>query len=370
MPDFDQILQGLPEVDAEGIREIQKMGEEKFKDPVRRTKAQWASFLEQYPEREDRIAKFFWIKTKDPFNPLVRFKYNYPQRKMHALIRELEAKQKPIRLVLLKSRQWGGSTYTQAQLCDRVLTYPHFRASVIAHDEVATQEIFDMTDRICEHLPFLPPMRAKSINEIRTAHGSKYTTVTAGSKNQGHGMNAHWIHLSEFSRYPNANDIKTGVLQTVGRKVGTAVIVESTANGMGGIGGPFYELCQNARSGKSDWVFLFIPWHENEDYALDLTAEEGAALHESLTDEEKWLGATFRCTLNQLAWRRSVLKTECDNSPERFKEQYPAYPDEAFLHSGRPVFDMQRLQDLLKHARPPKMRGMLQRVDRPTVASE
>lgn len=369
MPDFDRILASLSEDDGASILEIQEEGA-KIKDPVERAQFEWDAFLHAFPDRDERIAKFYWIKTKNPDNPIIPFSFNYPQRKMNETIKALRAKGKPVRMVLLKARQFGGSTFLQADGCDSVLTRQSFRAAVIAHKEASTQEIFDMTTRFTRNLPFLPPMDTSARDEIRTRHDSKYTTVTAGSDDTGRATSAHWAHLSEFSRYPDAVDLMSGALQTVGRYGGTSIFIESTANGMGGIGGPFYDLCMAAQKGESDWTFLFIPWWQNEDYAIDLDDDGSQKIEETLSDEEKWLCSNFKLSYNQIAWRRSTMKTECFGNPQVFQVEYPAFPEEAFLHSGRPVFDLRRIMDLMKLAKEPIWRGQIVRRDKPVTVTE
>ncbi|MBR5241403.1 MAG: hypothetical protein IKW05_05650, partial [Muribaculaceae bacterium] len=43
----------------------------------------------------------------------IPFKLNRPQRRLLAEMEEMRIKGKPIRIILLKARQWGGSTLVQ-----------------------------------------------------------------------------------------------------------------------------------------------------------------------------------------------------------------------------------------------------------------
>lgn len=369
MADLERILDGLPEEDAHLILEIEESGKAE-KDPIRRAQRQWGALCEGFPDPDQFIQKLFWIKTRNPYDPIKRFTFNTPQKRLLSMIRAMEAQGRPIRIVILKARQIGYSTFVQAQLAYRVLTRDTFRAAVVAHDAAATLELFDITDRFVQNLPFTPPMRSRGRDEIRTLSDAKYTTITAGSENAGRAMSAHWLHLSEFSKYPDADDLLAGILQTVGRHKGTAVFVESTANGMGGVGAPFHRLWEQAVSGKSMWVPLFVPWYENPDYSDPMSLEQATRFATELDDEERWLQSRHKVSLNQLSWRRSAIATECSGSPHVFKQEYPAFADEAFLHTGAPVFDLRKIQDLMKKAKDPIMRGQLVRVGTPEQATE
>jgi hypothetical protein len=43
----------------------------------------------------------------------------------------------------------------------------------------------------------------------------------------------------------------------------------------------------------------------------------------------------------------------------RFHQEYPSFPEEAFLHTGYPVFDQRRIQELRAEAKEPAFIGDL-----------
>ncbi|MDD6468205.1 MAG: hypothetical protein PUF50_08510, partial [Erysipelotrichaceae bacterium] len=49
----------------------------------------------------------------------------------------------------------------------------------------------------------------------------------------------------------------------------------------------------------------------------------------------------YNLDLEQLAWRRWCIATNCNNDIDTFRQEYPANPDEAFILSGNPVFNNQ-----------------------------
>ena len=123
----------------------------------------------------------------------------------------------------------------------------------------------------------------------------------------------------------------------------TTVILQSTANG---IGGEFYELCQRARDplNAGGWQFLFFGWLEHPIYSTPFESRDAAvALAKTCNQEEKELHSLHGATLEQLNWRRMKIATECRGDVDIFHQEYPTTPEEAFLASGRPVFDHKAL---------------------------
>lgn len=177
--------------------------------------------------------------------------------------------------------------------------------------------------------------------------GSGFLTETAQDKNAGKSSSRRWAHLSEYAFYPFATEIDQSVQNSIPLAKGTAIFKESTANGMGGDGESFFEQWTAAERGDYLYKPFFVAWYEVDDYQID------PGPYFILTDYERDL--ILRCpeiTNANLAWRRmKIAETMVDRdsglSPEElFKQDFPSYPEEAFLASGRPVFDMEKLKRL------------------------
>jgi hypothetical protein len=99
-------------------------------------------------------------------------------------------------------------------------------------------------------------------------------------------------------------------------------------------------MVQRARdpSNEGGFEFLFFGWLEHTPYRLALSQEAAVKLQASLDDEEKLLVSMHGAHLDQLAWRRLTIATECRGSVDLFHQEYPTTVEEAFLASGRPAF--------------------------------
>src|SRR3546814_17839588 len=95
---------------------------------------------------------------------------------------------------------------------------------------------------------------------------SGYQVGTAKAAGVGRSDTIQFFHGSEVAHWANAEEHAAGALQAVPRAAGTEVILESTANGVGGL---FYNLWQAAVRGEGDYQAIFIPWFRHGDYPHD-----------------------------------------------------------------------------------------------------
>jgi len=167
---------------------------------------------------------------------------------------------------------------------------------------------------------------------------------TAGAKVFAHGDTIHWLHLSELSRYPDAQELMTGAQNAVPE--GGYICIESTANGMGG---KFYDLYTGAKRGENSYKPFFYTWPWKEDYRDDLTPEQRAAFMPSEEEAdliEAMAEQSFELTFEHLAWRRRKK----GDDPQKFSEQFPEDDETCFLVSGSRAFDIQLIQRLIMKA--------------------
>ena len=107
------------------------------------------------------ISAFLKIKTKD--NKIVPFKMNTPQRRLYEVVKGEAEQGKPIRLIILKARQMGFSTLTEALIFHRTATKHNVNSLIIAHKDEATTNLFNMSKLFYSELPIqLKPLRKAS----------------------------------------------------------------------------------------------------------------------------------------------------------------------------------------------------------------
>ena len=278
------------------------------------------------------------VRTKD--GQIVALRLNPAQMVLHRAAEAQRQQTGRVRVIVLKARQQGLSTYIGARLYWLTSQRRARKTMVIAHLADSTKALFDVTRRYHANMPdFLrPATRHSSRRELSfSALDSSYMVATAGSDGAGRGETLNYVHASELAFWPphRARDTFNGLIQAVPDADDTEVYVESTANGVTGL---FHQLWQDAIEGRSGFAPVFIPWFASPDYREEPPGDF------SPTEEEAVLAARHRLGAGQLAWRRRKI---AQNGLDLFRQEYPAEPDEAFLTSGRPVFNPEILQTRL-----------------------
>ena len=149
-----------------------------------------------------------------------------------------------VRIIILKARQQGLSTHVGGYLYFSVSQRKACKAMVVTHHSDSTRALFDMTKRYHDNCPELlkPHTKYSSRRELTfDVLDSSFVVATAGGESIGRGETLTHVHASElaFWQKSTAAENWNGMTQAVPNKKGTAIFVESTANGVSGI---FYDL--------------------------------------------------------------------------------------------------------------------------------
>ncbi len=313
----------------------------------------------------DYIEGCLKIKTKS--GTVVPFRLNDAQRKLYAVAKRQQDAGKPVRLIILKARQLGFSTLTEGLIFHACATRKNVNALIVAHREDATANLFRMSKLFYDELPapvkpmlrasnaqelvFENPSKLRSEREARPGLRSRIRCATAGGRGIGRSDTLQCVHLSEYAFWPDGADGKAstlaGILQAVPSLPGTMVVIESTANGFE----DFKERWDAAVAGENDFEPVFFAWFENPDYSMPVVPGT------EWTPEERDLKAAYQLTDEQLQWRRWCIANNCGGSLDMFRQEYPASPGEAFLHSGTGVFDNEQIVLRLERLPEPAGRG-------------
>lgn len=298
-----------------------------------------------------------YVKIRNKNSKIVPLKMNEPQLKYYNTIKELKRQKKPVRIIILKARQMGFSTVTEAMFFKETVTKPNVNTAMVAHKEDSTTNLFNMSKLMYDELPeAIKPEKKKSNakelvfdNSEGTGLKSKMKCFTAGGKGIGRSDTINNLHLSELAFWQGNKKVTlTGLLQAVPNTPDTMIIIESTANGYE----YFKELWDDAVAGKNDFTPLFIGWNELDQYKMPYTGFE-------LTKEEIELQETYNLSLEQLTWRRWCIANNCGNDIDQFKQEYPITPEEAFLSTGKCYFDKEKIFKRIEEIRniKPLMQG-------------
>lgn len=267
------------------------------------------------------------LKIRAKSGAIEPFELNRAQLYIHERLEAQKAEMGWVRALLVKGRQQGASTYIGGRFYWRVSLNGGIKCFILTHLQDATDNLFGMVERFHEHSPLRPSTGAASAKELRFDKlDSGYAVGTAGSQAVGRSDTLQLVHGSEAAFWKNAASHFAGVIQAVPLLPGTEVIIESTANG---VGGEFHGRCLQALAGIGDYQLIFCPWFWQDEYRRP--APEGFQLDE---EEREYLGlhASAGCTLEHMVWRRNKILELKD--PLLFKQEYPATVHEAFQTTG------------------------------------
>lgn len=296
------------------------------------------------------------IVNKD--RDLVDLRFNRPQHKYWACIDRQIKNNLAIKGIIVKTRQWGGSTQTGALIFDN-LTFMGNKSSrnskgfILSHEEKSISHLFGMHETFLANYP-------KELLEPKVKYFSKHSAIefevlnsrlgvgTSKNLDSGASTTTHFAHVSEVARFKDAERTMISFVNSIPRqRANTILILESTAQGLGNY---FYNRWKDISTAgignnrKTMFFHLFVGWWEVEEYTTRfMDYKEKNEFEKSLDDEEKQLVTQYGCNLEQLNWRRYTIfdPDGCAGDTDLFKQEYPANAKEAFLTSGSPRFKIQ-----------------------------
>ncbi len=288
------------------------------------------------------------IITKDARRGFIDFSFNSCQKKITELLEKQLEDTGKVRAIILKARQQGISTYCAGRVFWKTYFTPHARSVVMAHDSATSDALFNLSKNIIRNMkPSYKPNEVKSNAKeivISSPHFKKeggekpissYRLYTAGSPEAGRGTTPTIAHLSEVAFWQHDEKILAGLFQGISEAPGTEVILESTANGAQG---EFYRLWKGALDGENEYLPIFLPWFTTSEYYRE--PPEGF----ERSSEEELLVEQHNLNNGQLYWRRLKI---AEGGELKFRQEYPATPDEAFITAGKSVFAMDKVNNLL-----------------------
>ena len=314
-------------------------------------------------ERLNRDLEFFCaaapVHIKDKVGNLVVFVMNKAQRYIHMRVEAQKKKRGWVRIILLKGRQQGGSTYTNVRYYHRARSVPGTSVFILSHEGKTTDKLFKMVERIHEnvHPAVRPEVGAANRYQLSFPKlGSDYAVGTAGNDNVGRGGTAQLFHGSEVAYWENAQAIQDGALESIALMPGTEVILESTANGPVGL---FHDKAMQAMKDdaaekrgeprKGDYELVFIPWFWQDEYER-VVDEDFVPTEEEELFIKTYFSEVFpfdrqpisrEAALRKIAWRRAKvidLATGSGGGEQvgniKFRQIYPSNPVEAFQATG------------------------------------
>lgn len=350
---------------------------------------------------------YYWaaryVKIKSKEGDITPFRLNGPQRKLVEGFEGMRLGGRPIRMILLKARQWGGSTATQLymawiQLVHRI----GWNSLIVGHQSSASAEVNSMFELMMEHYPAellvgqddKLPAKPVKIGNLHGTTSCRYVPLrntkiklgTAERPQSVRGGDSSLVHCTEVAFWKKTEGrtptqmMKAATSGVLFRPM-TMIVYESSANGVGNF---FHSEYEAAKGGLSQFEAMFVAWYEIEQYRLEFTAanaprseSKGVPRFATAVELARWLllnrydgeAMSERTVSGRYLWRlwEAGASLEAINwyIAERTKyidhadmaSEFPGDDIEAFAHTGARVFSLERIAELRRQCRMPILTG-------------
>jgi hypothetical protein len=211
--------------------------------------------------------------------------------------------------IVLKARQIGFSTLAAAFTFWETFFWPDRFTVMLSRTEREASKLLQKTKYGYKMLPAWMRVRGPDLlsdNQLKMvfANDSAIESLPSGN-DPARGESVYRVIIDEMAFLPNAEEAWASIEPIA--DVGGRVICLSTANGEGNI---FHQLWVGSQTSTNRFTGVFFPWSAGD-------------------RDEDWYEAKKR-----------------DLPDWQLAQEYPDNPDEAFIRSGRPVFDIDALRNI------------------------
>lgn len=299
--------------------------------------------------RERFIADFeFWaiscirIYDKDSLQE-VPFRLRKAQRKLLVELEKLRLSGVPIYIILLKARQWGGSTLVQIYMMwIQQIHKTNWHLAVCAQDDSAASNISEMYSRAARSYPkevgdiTLVPYARSPKNRYSRERGGIIGVGSINNPGQFRSYNYPMIHLSEVGTWNTTlkrdpEELAASLMSSVPSVPYSLIVIESTAKGVGNY---FHRMWQEAEEEANNFTPVFVAWWEIENYQAEIA--DYKEFINGMTDYDTFLW-NLGATLEGIKWYNTFKKGKGYSDLKMF-EEFPSTAEEAFQASGQRIF--------------------------------
>lgn len=270
------------------------------------------------------------------------------QRKvMEALAREeerqMDAPSCKIPIVLLKSRQVGGTVIGEALIAHLVFLNANTQGLVASDHPDNSLKLYQILTRMYDAFPgWLRPNIEGRVKGTHLHFPGLDSDVIVGAGNQkttlGQGMNVDIAHLTELSTWEFPDYIDADLLPAFNssRKHHSVILMEST--GAGAKGNWFHDHFQAAWHKESSFNAIFAAWFLRPNNRLDASATEFKESTLGMAERVK-RESGLELDREQMAFYQITRRDfEAKDKLDVFFQEYPSTVEEAFQTGLRSVF--------------------------------
>lgn len=250
-----------------------------------------------------------------------------------------EGRRLHLKFLILKGRQQGFTSLITAYQLASTITKKNFEGFTAADEDGNSSAIFENKAKLpYNRLPEIIKPTEKYNNKKQLLFEKLHSSweVKTATKNMGRSRTINFFHGSEAAFWKiQISDVQAGLGDSLTKDA--IQILESTANGHN----EYKDLWD---SGK--WENCFYEWWRTDEYRHAFESEDKKKWFYTQLERGEWIWT--RCKwlsgfldIDQVYWYYVKWHGYIDG--ELIKQEYPCSPEEAFLASGRCVFNQEAI---------------------------
>ena len=276
----------------------------------------------------------------------------------------------PIRVLLVKARQWGGSTATQCYMYWlQRYWFENWHSCIVALDQTQAVNIRTMYKNLISKLPrWSNPISFKRFEgteliRIIPERGCRVQIGSAQKPDALRSFDFSLVHMSEVGLWKDTqeakgDDVAMALYSTVPDVPGTMIVMESTAKGVGNyFHRQYLAALDNKKSGTTGIRPVFVAWYVDARYTRNYkTRYHSVKEFTASWTEYNWWQWEQGATLDGIFWYNHFKKSH-HWTDFQMKSEYPTTAEEAFQTKSGRYFTDDLLGWLHKSVKAPKFIG-------------
>lgn len=312
------------------------------------------ALLEEVKKNPEKLIELFFVVV-DKNQKTMPFFLNVVQKdfiaRLNQAIEDFEAGKIPeISILVLKGRQQGFTTLVTAYQLSCSITSRNFQGFTLADKSDNAETIFQNKAKFpYSQLPaeLKPTEKFNNKKQLLFSEMNSLWAVDTATNDVGRSRTVNFFHGSECAFWKDGiSPIQAALGEALTKNC--IKIYESTANG-------YNDFQKMWDSGKH--INLFYEWWRTPEYRVNFPSEETKqeflafidAKNEWINERLRWLRDEKLLEPEQLYWYWNKYEKYLDK--DLIKQEYPCTPKEAFLLSGKTVFDTEKLLVQLERAK-------------------
>ena len=309
----------------------------------------------------------------------ISFKLNKGQRELIRAFEDMRISGVPIRVILVKARQWGGSTCIQIyMLWLQLYHYRNWHSAIVAQFQQQSVNIRAMITNLIATYPSeverlsLKPFEGTTNIKYIPQRGCRISIGSADNPEALRSFDFAMLHLSECGLWKStttksADDLVQALYVTVPDIEGTFICLESTAKGIGTF---FHKEYLQAAKGESANKLVFIPWFKIINYAAFKIEDQAIKIENGIPvskiknpqkEIDKWTPYNKYlwkqgATMEGIVWYNWYQKKK-NYSDFMMKSEFPTTASEAFQSNASRYFTQEVINKVKNTVTDPIFKG-------------